>query len=74
VDALERWDGVPDEWPSNWRQSKTKAQHFSQCEAARPPPKYLALELADNVESGDFNIKALMLPVAQPELKPIEHV
>jgi hypothetical protein len=74
VDALERWNGVPDEWPSNWRQSKTKAQLFSQCEDFTPPLKYLVQELADKFESGDFNIKILMLPVAHPELNPIEHV
>jgi hypothetical protein len=42
VDALERWDGVPDEWPSNWRQSNKKAQLLSQREAVTPPLKYLA--------------------------------
>jgi DDE superfamily endonuclease len=74
VDALERWDGIPDEWPSNWRQSKTKAQLFSRCEAVTPPPKYLAQELADKFKNGDFSIKILMLPVAHAELNPIEHV
>jgi hypothetical protein len=74
VDALERWDRVPDEWPSNWRQSKTKAQFFSQCEAVTPPPSTFAQELADKFESGDVNIKILTLPVADPELNPIEHV
>jgi hypothetical protein len=74
MDALERWDGVPDEWPSNWRQSKTEAQLFWLCEAVTPPPKYLAQELVEKFESGDFNIKILMLPVAHLELNPIEHV
>jgi hypothetical protein len=73
LDALERWDGVPDEWLSNRRQSKTKAQLFSQCEAVTPPPKYLAQELADKFKSGDLNIKILMLPIAHPGLNPIEH-
>jgi hypothetical protein len=65
---------VPDEWPSNWRQSKTKVQLFSQCEDVTPPPKRLAQELADKFESGDFNIKILMFPVTHPELNPIEYV
>jgi hypothetical protein len=73
VDALDRWDGVPDEGLSNRRQSKTKAQIFSQCEAVTPPPKYLAQELADKFESGDLNIKILVLPIAHRRLNPIEH-
>jgi hypothetical protein len=51
-----------------------KAQLLSQREVVTPPPKYLAQELAVKFESGDFNIKILMLPVAHPELNPIEHV
>lgn len=39
-----------------------------------PPPKYLAQELADTFTEGDFHIKIIFLPVAHPELNPIEHV
>jgi transposase len=53
---------------------ETKAQLFSQCEAITPPPKYLAHKLADKFESGDSNVKIVMLPAAHPELNPIEHV
>jgi hypothetical protein len=52
----------------------TKNQIFASCEKVTPEPKYQVQELADKFESGDFNIKILMLPVAHPELNPIEHI
>jgi hypothetical protein len=52
----------------------TKNQSFASCEKVTPEPKYQVQELAYKFESGDFNIKILMLPVAHPELNPIEHI
>ena len=39
-----------------------------------PAPKYKIQKIADKFTSADFNIKILFLPVAHPELNPIEIV
>ena len=38
------------------------------------PPKYKIQKLADQFETATFSIKILFLPVAHPELNPIEMV
>ena len=37
-----------------------------------PDPKYEIQDIADQFEDGEFCIKILFLPVAHPELNPIE--
>jgi hypothetical protein len=41
VDALERWDGVPEEWHSNGRQSKTKRNSSSSAKPLHRHPSTL---------------------------------
>lgn len=76
VDAIERWGGPPAHWPGNWRTSRniTKNLMLSWATEIAPAPKYMAQDLADQFTEGDFLIKILMLPVAHPELNPIELV
>ena len=39
-----------------------------------PPPIYKIQKIADKFETNDFKLKVLFLPVAHPELNPIEMV
>lgn len=73
-DAIIRWKGVPDEWPENWKMKKTKSQLLEQARKIYPTPTYKIQKLANEFSSGDFSIKILFLPVAHPELNPIEMV
>lgn len=76
ADAIARWGGPPSHWPSDWQTSRkiTKNLMFEHAQTIAPAPKYRAQDLADQFEDGEFSIKILMLPVAHPELNPIELV
>jgi hypothetical protein len=74
IDEIDRWGGPPNDWPENWRHAIRKAEMFQHAMSIQPPVKYLVQEAADNFTIGDFHIKFLMLPVAHPELNPIEMV
>ena len=69
ADSIVRWEGIPDDWPLNWRNLKSKPQLLQQARNIYPNPKYKIQKIADS-----FNIKILFLPVAHPELNPIEMV
>ena len=74
VDSILRWKGVPDNWPLNWAHQKSKSQLLEQAKKIYPAPKYKIQKIADKFQEGDFSIKILFLPVAHPELNPIEMV
>lgn len=76
ADAIELWGGPPEHWPSDWRTCRriTKNLMLEHATNITPAAKYLTQDLADQFEDGDFSIKILMLPVAHPELNPIELV
>jgi len=73
-DAIVRWGGQPDDWPLTWRKKKTKAQLFEQALLMYPAPIYSIQKIADTFSEGEFELKVLFLPVAHPELNPIEMV
>ena len=75
VDAIYRWNGPrDDDWPILWPKVKSKAQIFEEAIGCYPGPKYKVKELADSFMDGEFEIKILFLPIAHPELNPIEMV
>lgn len=74
IDSILRWGGVPISWPSEWKTKKTKSQLLEYAKKIYPNPKYKIQKIADEFTSGEFHIKVLFLPVAHPELNPIELV
>ena len=53
---------------------KTVSQLLSYARTVKPTPKYQVQELADKFTEEMFNIKIMFLPVAHPDLNPIELV
>ena len=74
TESILRWGGPPADWPEHWRSKKTKAQLLEFAKTIYPSPKYKIQKLADEFASNGFDIKILFLPVAHPELNPIEMV
>ena len=74
IDSIERWVGAPDDCPPTWGRQKTKNQLLDYAKKVYPTPKYKIQKIADKFERDDFSIKVLFLPVAHPELNPIEMV
>ena len=72
ADAISRWDGIPDDWPLTWRVKKTKDQLLQHAREIYPSPIYKIQKIANTFREGRFEIKILFLPVAHPELNPIE--
>ena len=52
----------------------TKIQLLDYAREIYPSPKYKILKIADKFETGTFSTTILLLPVAHPELNPIEMV
>ena len=71
IHCVEKWGGPLAEWgwPSRWRAEKVKAQLLEAENIIKPAPKYRAQEIADK-----FGIAISFLPIAHPELNPIEMV
>lgn len=63
---------VPGDWPLIWKRKKTRRQLLECARQVKPNPKYLVQELADKFTDGAFIIKIIFLPVAHPELNPME--
>ena len=74
VDAIKRWDGPNDDWPLTWAAEKTNSQKLQEARRLKPTPEYEIQRIADLFAEGEFCIKILFLPVAHPELNPIEMV
>lgn len=74
VCAIERWGDAPAEWPEDWRKLKRKSQLLEYARSIYPAPKYKIQKIADKFSTDEFDIKILFLPVAHPELNPIEMV
>ena len=74
ISAIDRWGGAPDDWVLTWKRKMKKASLLEQARAMYPAPKYKIQKIADKFETEDFSIKILFLPVAHPELNPIEMV
>ena len=73
-DAIIRWGGPPSDWLPNWESLKVKQDLLIRARSIYPSPKYKIQKIADEFSSEDFCIKILFLPVAHPELNPIELV
>ena len=74
IDAIRRWGGPPDDWPLTWAKKKSKHQLLDFARSIYPSPKYKIQKIADKFTTESFQIKILFLPVAHPELNPIEMV
>lgn len=74
VDSIIRWGGVLDDWNEDWKDKKTKAQLLLYAKSIYPSPRYKIQKIADKFRDGEFEICILFLPVAHPELNPIEMV
>ena len=75
VDAIRRWGGPSnDDWPLTRALNKTNKQILEEARRLKPTPAYEIQKIADSFEIGDFCIKILFLPVAHPELNPVEMV
>ena len=74
IEMIQKWGNVPEDWPILWYKVKTKIQLFNLLKKLAPPKKYLVQELADKFSSRQFHIKIIFLPVAHPELNPIEMI
>ena len=74
--AITRWGGPHRSWPMDWRVSRkvTKSIMMEHAKKIAPAPKYMVQHVADTFSEDDFSIKILFLPVAHPELNPIEMV
>ena len=72
ANAIVRWDGIPDDWPLTWRVQKSKNELLQQARKIYSSPTYKIQKIADKFREGDFEIKILFLPVAHPELNPLE--
>jgi len=64
----------PADWPATWSTKETKVQLLEQARLMYPSPKYKIQKIADKFSTGVFELKVLFLPVAHPELNPIEMV
>lgn len=69
-----RWGGPPDRWPENWRKKILKKNLLEPPRLMYPPPIYKIQKIADKFETNELKLKILFLPVAHPELNPIEMV
>ena len=74
VSAMRRWGGALDDWPLTWALRKTKHQLLDYVRRVYHFPNYEIQKIADNFEKEGFAIKILFLPIAHPELNPIEMV
>jgi len=74
ISCVERWGGPHEDWPEDWRMKKTKAQLLERAISIYPQPKYKIQKLADKFANDEAHIKIIFLPVAHPELNPIEMV
>ena len=72
TDAIARWDRTPDDRPLTWRVKKTKDELLQHARRSYPSPTYKIQKIANTFQEGRFEIKILFLPVAHPELNPIE--
>ena len=72
--AISRWGGAPKDCRFTWRTKKKKSELLEYARQIYPLPKYKIKKIADKYEGGGFNIDILFLPVAHPELNPIEMV
>ena len=72
ANASTRWNGIPEEWPLTWRVQNSKNELLEQAREIYPSPIYKIKKIADKFSEGDFEIKILFLPVAHPELNPLE--
>ena len=53
---------------------KSKAQLLECAKSIYPAPKYKIQKIADTFANGEFEINVIFMPVAHPELNPIELV
>ena len=74
VDVIRRLGGSSDDWPLMWATKKSIDQLLDYTSQIYPCPKYKIQKIADKFANGNFSIKVLFLPVAHPELNPIEMV
>ena len=75
VDFIRKWGHpVADDWKIIWMRRKTVSQLLSYARTVKPTRKYQVEEIADKFTEEMFNIKINFLPVAHPELNPIELV
>ena len=74
--AITRWGGpFNEEWPLvGWEKLKLKAQLLEEAKDCHPGIIYEVQKLADSFSTPNFDIKILFLPVAHPDLNPIEMV
>ena len=76
VKAIQRL-GEPDyDWPSDWNKSQTVAKSllYAHMEKICPQPKYQVKAIVEIFSTETFRTKIRFLPVAFPELSPIEMV
>ena len=74
VDTVKRWGGAPEDWPLIWDTGKTRIQLLEHAGSVYPTSKCKIEKIAGQFETATFSIKILILPVAYPELNPIEMV
>ena len=76
VDAIQQWGGPDHNGPADWTNSRTVTKSLLYAHAVRicPQPQYQIQAIADSFSTDTFHIKILFLPVAHPELSPIEMV
>ena len=67
IRCIEKWDGPSDDWPLLWRKKMTNAAMLEEAKRIKPPARYLCQDLADQ-----YGIAIIFLPVAHPELNPVE--
>ena len=63
------WEGKLDDWPWNRRNSRSKLLLLQKSRHVYPNPKYKIQKIASR-----FDIKILFLPIAHPELNPLDMV
>ena len=67
IECIDKWGGPSEDWPLLWRSTKTNKEMFECADAIKPAPRYIAQEIAS-----EYGVDILFLPVAHPELNPIE--
>ena len=72
ISSINRWGGPPDNWALRWTNQKTKHQLLHHACKIYPTPKYKIQRIPDKLETETFSIKILFLPMAHPELYPLE--
>ena len=72
ADSIARWECMPDDWPLTWRVKKTNNELLKRAREINPMPAYKIQRIATKFNERDFQIKILFLPVARPELNPID--